>query len=99
MAGVDEMMKEPKLNGFQRLGEVCQKSALPVDCLAPKEPLIAPGESFLGQRFDLFLAALYARMDGAMLGDLLLSLLDVLDVPCAKAIIAESNIASYQAVL
>lgn len=63
------MMKEPALQGFQRLLEVCQKNALPVDCLAPKEPLIAPGDSFLGQPFDPLLAALYSRTDGAMLGD------------------------------
>jgi hypothetical protein len=70
MAGVDDMMRTPKLKGLQRLVEVCQKNALPVDCPAPKEPLISPGDSFLGQPFDPLLAALYARTDGAMLGDL-----------------------------
>ena len=63
-------MRVPELEGLQRLVEVCQKHALPVDFLAPKEPLVSPGDFFLGQSFDPFLAALYAWTDGAMLGDL-----------------------------
>jgi hypothetical protein len=63
-------MREPELKGFQRLVEVCRMNALPVDCLDPKKPLIAPGDWFLGHPFDPLLAALYARTDGAMLGDL-----------------------------
>lgn len=58
------------IRSFHRLVEVCQKNALPVDCLAPKAPPIAAGELFLGQPFDPLLAALYAQTDGAMLGDL-----------------------------
>jgi hypothetical protein len=70
MAGVDEMMKELEIKGLQRLVEVCQKNSLQVDCPAPEELLISPGDVFLGQSFDPLLAALYAQTDGAMLGDL-----------------------------
>jgi hypothetical protein len=64
------MERRISLSGLDRLIDICRKNDLPVDCAPPQRPPIVSGESFLGQPFDPVLAAVYARTDGAVLGDL-----------------------------
>lgn len=66
------MKADTPLPGLERLLEVCRKQGLPLEPAPPESSTPVAGEPFLGAPFDPLLAATYARLGGAMLGDFLL---------------------------
>jgi hypothetical protein len=60
------------LPGLERLMGVCRKHGFPLEPSIPEPTAPAAGAPFMGAPFDPMLAATYARMGGAVLGDFVL---------------------------
>src|SRR5690242_6644246 len=60
------------LPGLERLMEVCRKHGFPLETSIPEPTAPTAGDPFLGSPFDPILAATYARLGGAVLGDFVL---------------------------